>query len=188
MRQRGVQVLIGTAAAALLVAGCQTNAEPGQSPTPTDATATQSPPESPSPAATETETATAPEPTSEPEPSPSDSARPLPEAVAPTASGDNEITSPADGATVRGPDVVIEGTGRAFEATLLWRVVVAGTENVVAEDFTMAGSAGEIGPFEIQVELEPGVYQAEVWAPDVSDGEAGGPERIDLVAVTFVVE
>jgi hypothetical protein len=32
------------------------------------------------------------------------------------------------------------------------------------------------------------VYQAEVWAPDMSDGDSGGPERIDLVAVTFVVE
>lgn len=175
-------MLVATAAALLLAAGCQSSPGPAGSPTTSPEPATQSP----APSETETE----PEPTTEPEPEPepSDSESPLPEAVAPTASGENEIVSPADGETVRGPNVVIEGTGRAFEATLLWRVVVAGTENVVAEDFTMAGSAAEAGPFEIEVELDPGTYQAEVWAPDVSDGEAGGPERIDLVAVTFVVE
>ena len=185
MRQRGVRTLVGAAAAVLLVAGCQTTAEPAQSPT---ATVDEEPTATASPSDTAPPSTPQPEPEPEPEPEPDQTETPLPEAAAPTASGDNEILSPGDGESVRGPDVVISGTGRAFEATLLWRVVVAGTENVVAEDFTMAGSSGEIGPFEIEVELEPGVYQAEVWAPDVSDGEAGGPERIDLVAVTFVVE
>jgi len=162
-----------------LVAGCQTTP---QSPA-TSPSDTTTPAASPSPSDTPTPTATPdPEPSATPEP------EALPEAAAPTAAGDNAITSPADGATVAGPLVVISGTGTAFEATLLWRVIDAASQEVVVEDFTMAGSMGEIGPFEIEVELEPGVYQAEVWAPDMSDGEAGGPERIDLVAVTFVVE
>jgi len=160
-----------------LVAGCQTTA---QSPASSPSDTTTSPEASVSPSDT-------PSPTPTPEPSPSAS-EPLPEAAAPTASGSTTILSPADGATVAGPLVTISGTGTAFEATLLWRVVVAGTQDVVAEDFTMAGSMGEIGPFEIEVELEPGTYQAEVWAPDMSDGEAGGADRIDLAAVTFVVE
>lgn len=175
-------MLGATAAALLLAAGCQSGTGPTGSPAADPRPAT--PAQSPAPSRTETEPVTEPA----PEDGPSDSAPALPEAVAPTASGANEIVSPTDGETVHGPHVVIEGTGRAFEATLLWRVVVAGTENVVAEDFTMAGSAEAAGPFQIEVELDPGVYQAEVWAPDMSDGEAGGPDRIDLVAVTFVVE
>jgi len=175
MQHRVVTVALGAVVGVLLVAGCQSSPSAPTDP-PSSPTATSQ--ESPSPSDTPTASPT-PEPT-EPEG--------LPEAAAPTAAGDNTISSPADGATVGGPRVVVAGTGTAFEATLLWRVVVAGTDQVVAEDFTMAGSMGEIGPFEFEVELPPGTYQAEVWAPDMSDGEAGGPDRIDLVAVTFVVE
>lgn len=176
MRKLTTGAITGVLAATVLLGGCQTPSGPASEP--------------PAPASSTSEPATSPEPEPSPSVSPEESPEPqtLPEAVAPTAAGDNEILSPADGATVPGPRVTISGTGTAFEATLLWRVIVAGTEDVVAEDFTMAGSMGEIGPFEIEVDLEPGVYQAEVWAPDMSDGEAGGPERIDLVAVTFVVE
>lgn len=173
MRHRITASFAGAAVAAFLLSGCQT---------PVPAASESSAPPAPSPSATSDP------PSASPTPEPSDEPSPLPEAAAPTASGDNELLAPTDGETVRGPRVVISGTGTAFEATLLWRVVVAGTETVVAEDFTMAGSMGEIGPFEIEVDLDPGVYQAEVWAPDMSDGEAGGPDRIDLVAVTFVVE
>lgn len=178
MRHRTTTTLLGAVAVVLLLGACQT---------PTPASDPTSEPPATSPAAT-SEPPTSESPTTDPEPAPEPSDEPLPEAVAPTASGDNTITSPSDGETVRGPRVTIAGTGTAFEATLLWRVVTAGTETVVAEDFTMAGSMGEIGPFEIELDLDPGVYHAEVWAPDMSDGEAGGPDRIDLVAVTFVVE
>ncbi len=175
MTHRVVTAALGAAVGVLLVAGCQSSPQAPASPTssPT-ATPSQSPAPSDTPSTAPTPEATEPE--------------PLPEAVAPTASGANTLLEPADGATVTGPLVRVTGIGTAFEATLLWRVVVAGTDQVVAEDFTMGGSMGEIGPFEFEVELTPGVYQAEVWAPDMSDGEAGGPERIDLVAVTFVVE
>lgn len=179
MRHRISTTLASAVVVAFLLSGCQ-SPSPATSPSPEPA-ASQSP--------TPQDTATSEPPSASPSQSPEPAEpSPLPEAIAPTASGDNELLSPADGATVRGPRVVITGTGTAFEATLLWRVVDASTQSVIAEDFTMAGSMGEIGPFEIEVELEPGVYQAEVWAPDMSDGEAGGPERIDLVAVTFVVE
>lgn len=180
MRHRITATLASAVVGAVLLSGCQT---PAPSASPTGEPAVTSP--------TESEQATVtPTPTPEPDPSqePSQDPEPLPEAVAPTAAGDNEILAPVDGATVRGPRVTISGTGTAFEATLLWRVVNASTETVVAEDFTMAGSMGEIGPFEIEVDLDPGIYHAEVWAPDMSDGEAGGPDQIDLVAVTFVVE
>lgn len=173
--RRIVKITWGAAVGVLFLGACQTPAQAPTDPSPTTTSPTASPTPSPSPS------------TPEPEPSTTEPEQ-LPEAAAPTASGSNTITVPADGATVSGPMVTISGTGTAFEATLLWRVIVPETEQVVAEDFTMAGSMGEIGPFEIEVELSPGVYQAEVWAPDMSDGEAGGPERIDLVAVTFVVE
>lgn len=177
MHRRTSSRLLGALLAVLVVAGCQSG------------------PSAPSPSPTEAEPSTA-SPSPAPEPSPSSSPsgtaspdpEPLPEAEAPTAAGSNTILSPADGASVPGPRVTISGTGTAFEATLLWRVIDTATEQVVAEDFTMAGSMGEIGPFSIELELSPGVYQAEVWAPDMSDGDSGGPERIDLVAVTFVVE
>ena len=168
-----------TCSAATLVAGCQTPATPASTPTSDTATPAESP--SPSDTPTPSESPTQAE-TTAPEP------EPLPEAAAPPAAGSNTITSPADGSTVTGPRVLVTGTGTAFEATLLWRILDATTQDVVVEDFTMAGSMGEIGPFEFEAELSPGTYQAEVWAPDMSDGEAGGPERIDLVAVTFVVE
>lgn len=160
-----VAVLVGAAA----LAGCQRQVEAAPEPAPaTSPPRSSAPPSSSAPA----------------DRSPS----PLPSAAAPTASGANTILSPADGATVPGPRVTVSGTGTAFEATLLWRVLDTTTGQVVAEDFTMGGSMGEIGPFSFEIELAPGVYQAEVWAPDMSDGEAGGPERIDLVAVTFLVE
>lgn len=181
MRRRSSSRLLGAGIVALLLVGCQSpQAAPSSSPSSAEPTTTSPSPE-PSP-----------EPSPSPSPSPSEppspEPEPLPSAEAPTAAGSNTILAPAEGATVSGPRVVISGTGTAFEATLLWRVIDTASSQVVAEDFTMAGSMGDIGPFEIELELEPGVYQAEVWAPDMSDGDSGGPERIDLVAVTFVVE
>lgn len=114
-----------------------------------------------------------------------------PEAAATTApaAGTNRIAAPADGSTVTGPGVEVTGEGTAFEATLLWRVLGAGTADVVAEDFTTAGANGEVGPFAFTVELAPGTYTLEVWEPDLADGadDSAAGDRHGLVRTTFTV-
>lgn len=105
----------------------------------------------------------------------------------PVVNGENSITSPLPGTSVPGPEVVATGTGTAFEATLLYRVLVAGTEDVVVEDVTQAGANGEIGPWTIDLTLEPGEYTLQVWEPDMSDGGGGEPGR-NLVETTFTVD
>ena len=104
----------------------------------------------------------------------------------PVTNGPNSITAPVAGAQVTGPTVTVSGEGTAFEATLNYRVVVAGTQDVVAEGYTMAGANGEVGPYSFDVELAPGEYTVQVWEPDVSDGESGVDEH-NPVEVTFTV-
>ena len=107
--------------------------------------------------------------------------------AAPVANGPNSITSPAPGATVTGPAVTITGEGTAFEATLNYQVLVAGTEMLVSQGYTTAGANGEIAPYSIELTLDPGEYTVLVYAPDMSDGEAPGGPYLDLVQVTFTV-
>lgn len=156
---------VGAVLGVLLLAGCQTGtdepaSEPEPSPTVTEPT------ESPSPSATPT-----PEPTE----------------AGPVVNGPNSITTPAPGDAVTGPTVTVAGEGTAFEATLSYRVLVAGTEDVVTEGFTMGGANGEIGPWTFDLTLDPGEYTVQVWEADASDGESpDGPFR-NLVEVTFTV-
>ena len=126
-------------------------------------------------------------PATDPEPSVTPEPTPTPTEQAPVVNGPNSITSPSPGATVAGPTVVVSGEGTAFEATLNYRVTFAGSEEVVVEGWTMAGANGEIGPYTIELTLDPGEYTVQVWEPDASDGESpDGPFR-NLVEVTFTV-
>ncbi len=158
-----------TAALALLVvlgatAGCRTGEpDPGSEPT-QEATTPAPDPDEPTD-----------EPTQEPSAEPGAA-----------VNGPNSITAPVAGAQVTGPTVTVSGEGTAFEATLNYRVVVAGTQDVVAEGYTMAGANGEVGPYSFDVELAPGEYTVQVWEPDVSDGESGVDEH-NPVEVTFTV-
>jgi len=131
------------------------------------------PEETPTPAAAAT-------PTPSPTPTP---AAPAPE---PAVNGTTTVTSPLEGEHVAGPVVTVTGSGTAFEATLSYRVLRAGTDEVVAEGWTTGGANGEVGPFTFDVELAPGAYVVEVWEPDMSDG-AVGQDRRHLVQVTFAV-
>lgn len=152
----------------LVLAACQTGTEPGDV----------------SPVTPETTDAAtvAPEPTASSEPMPQETT-----ATEPAVNGPNSITAPLDGQTVTGPVVTVTGEGTAFEATLLYAVLVAGTEDVVVEDYTEAGANGEVGPYTFDVELEPGDYVLRVWEPDMSEGESDtGPYR-NLVEVEFTV-
>ena len=145
-----------------LLAGCAPDIEPAVAPSTTAAETPEAPetPETPEPTAT---------------------------MLPPVVNGPNSITSPDPGATVAGPAVLVSGEGTAFEATLSYRVLVPGTEEVVDEGWTMAGANGEVGPYTIELTLEPGEYTVQVWEPDVSDGESpDGPQR-NLVEVTFTV-
>ncbi len=129
-----------------------------------------------------------------PEPEPTGSAGPTTDptepgdepTAEPVVNGPNSITAPLTGEQVPGPVVTVTGEGTAFEATLSYRVLRAGTSEVVSEGWTMAGANGEVGPYSFDVELGPGEYTVEVWEPDMSDGESG-TDRRNLVQVTFTV-
>lgn len=174
---RAVTGVATTALAVLLLAGCGTPPEPAPADSPSVAPSTTAPatpePSPPGPAGTADPEGAEPEPEEDAEVDPDNP---------------NVIIEPAAGATVAGPVITVRGEGTAFEATLDWRVVEAGTETVVEEGFTMAGANGEIGPFEFTVPLGPGEYTVEIWEPDVSDGESGLGPYVNLVRSTFTVE
>lgn len=165
-------ILAGGATIALL-AGCQTGVEPEAE------DLTPSPSETTEPSASST-----------PEPEPDESAETDSDEPgdASTVNGPNSILSPTPDATVAGPTVTVSGEGTAFEATLNYQVLAAGTDEVVlGPDYTMAGANGDIGPWTVELTLDPGEYTVQVWEPDASDGESpDGPYR-NLVEVTFTV-
>lgn len=149
----------------VLLGGCAGELEPAASP------------EESSTAVTPSETPEAPE---TPEPTPTEQAS--------VVNGPNTIDAPSPGSTVTGPAVHVTGEGTAFEATLSYRVAIAGTEEALEEGWTTAGANGEVGPYTIELTLDPGEYTVQVWEPDASDGESpDGPYR-NLVEVTFTVE
>ncbi|WP_369069283.1 Gmad2 immunoglobulin-like domain-containing protein [Kineococcus terrestris] len=70
--------------------------------------------------------------------------------------------------------VTVEGTGTAFEGTLLWTVTdAAGTE--IARDAVQAGANGTWGDFSFTAALPAGDYTVTVVAPDESGGEGAAP-------------
>lgn len=152
-----------TVVALLALAGCAGGDEPGG--------ATPSASESASASASETPAAETPTAAASAEPA--------------APAGTTRITAPADGATLAGPNVEVTGEGTAFEGTLSWRVVTAGTDDMVAESFTTAGANGTIGPFTFTVDLAPGSYTLEVWEPDMSDGAEGTAQA--RATTTFTV-
>ncbi|MCL3860592.1 Gmad2 immunoglobulin-like domain-containing protein [Actinotalea sp. K2] len=156
---------------AVLLTGCQTGADPGAEPSPEPTTTAT---DTPSPSPTDVEE------TSEPTDPPTATEGPV-------VNGPNSIVSPTPGETVTGPVVTISGEGTAYEATLQWRVLVAGTEETVQEGFTTAGANGEIGPYSQDVELAPGSYTVQVWEADISDGESTLGPYLNLVEVDFTV-
>ncbi|WP_448629146.1 Gmad2 immunoglobulin-like domain-containing protein [Cellulomonas soli] len=89
--------------------------------------------------------------------------------------------------------MTVSGEATAFEGTLVWDVVAAGSGDdaaPVAQGSTQAGANGEVGPFTIAVDLEPGTWTVRVWEPDMSDGEgqeADASGRRNLVTATFTV-
>ena len=156
-------VVLGT----VLLAGCRT----GDDAEPADEAAVESaPPEPSDPSVTATAT-----------PEPDEDAPPEP-----VVNGPNSIVDPAPGGEVAGPTVTVTGEGTAFEGTLLYDVTPAGGTDAVAEGFTTAGANGEVGPYSIALDLEPGEYTVRVWEPGMGEGDADG-ERRNLVEVTFTV-
>lgn len=167
-RRTPVAVLLALALVGL-AAGCASDDDEPGSPT-----SSASAPTSPSPTAS-----------AEPTPEPTSSATTEPGAEGPAVNGPNSITSPLAGEEVTSP-VTARGEGTAFEATLLYAVVADGGD-VVAEGFTMAGANGEVGPWEITLDLGPGDYTLRVWEPDMSEGDAGTGGERNLVEVSFTV-
>ncbi|NCT90195.1 hypothetical protein GXB85_04400 [Cellulomonas sp. APG4] len=105
------------------------------------------------------------------------------------SNGTTTLTAPASGATVDGPAVTVSGEATAFEGTLNYHVLDAATGDVVVPvDYTTAGANGEVGPWSIDLDLEPGTYRVEVWEPNMAgEGEGSDEDRLNLVAVTFTV-
>lgn len=161
----GLAVVLGTS----LLAGCRTGDETEPADDPTTATVDPG--------------------TAEPAPTDDASASPTGEPAEPTGpavNGPNSITAPLAGADIAGPTVTVTGEGTGFEGTLLYRVTPAGGSDVVAEGFTTAGANGEVGPYTIEVELDPGEYTVQVWEPGMGEGDGEGEPR-NLVEVTFTV-
>lgn len=161
----------------LTLTGCQT----GTDEEPTSAS---------TPAATPSDPAPTPEPaeSSADEPAAEPSEAPAGAGAEGLVNGPNAITSPGPGASVAGPAVTVTGEGTAFEATLNYHVLDAASGAVVQDvAYTMAGANGEVGPWTIELTLDPGTYTVEVWEPDVSDGEGGAEPFLNLVEVTFTV-
>ena len=166
--RRAAAVAALAVAAALTLGACANSAEPGADPTTQGPTA-----QSPSATPSATPSSTPADPTS----APSDD------------TSTNTLATPVDGSTVAGPQVEVTGEGTAFEGNLSWRVVTAGTTEVVSENFTTGGANGTIGPFSFTVDLPPGSYTVEVWEPGASDGggEGASDSRRGLVTSTFTV-
>lgn len=157
------------AAVALVLAGCG-QGSPQEQPTTLP----------PVPAVTEST------PTASPEPTEAETDEPAP-TTTPVVNGPNSITAPLPGSTVEGPTVVVTGEGTAFEATLNYRVLAEGSDEPVAEGFTMAGANGDVGPWTVELQLDPGQYTVEVWEPDMSDGASTLGPHLNLVSTTFTV-
>lgn len=166
--RRRLGALLLASGATLGVAACQTTVDDAPATAPSTSTASEEP------GASATATSA---PTGSPAPTP----------TAGATNGVNVLTAPLDGSTVAGPTVTVSGQGTAFEATLSYRVLVAGSQDVVAEGFTMAGANGEVGPFSFDVDLTPGSYTVQVWEPDMSDGEGTLGTFGNLVEATFTV-
>jgi hypothetical protein len=84
-----------------------------------------------------------------------------------------QIDSPTEGLVTSSP-LRIEGEAAVFEATLGWRVLDAGGQEVQA-GFTMTQEGQTFSPFAFPVELEPGTYTVEIAEDDPSGGEGGAP-------------
>jgi spore germination protein GerM len=79
------------------------------------------------------------------------------------------LLHPSEGSTVESP-VKIVGYGTAFEGTVSWEVRKAGSDEVVAEGFTQAGSMGEFADFRDTVELPAGQYEIRAFESSAEDG------------------
>lgn len=160
MRRRPTLVLV-LAAAAAVMAGCTTGADPA--------------PTGPAPG-----TSVA---SSSGTPASGTSTTPL-VTVTPAVNDTTLLAAPLEGATVEGPTVEVTGEATAFEGTLSWLVYPVGGS---AEDPAQQGSAdtganGEIAPFAFTVDLEPGEWVVQVFEASAKDGTPLRP-----VAVTFTV-
>ncbi|WP_203338099.1 Gmad2 immunoglobulin-like domain-containing protein [Nocardioides limicola] len=97
------------------------------------------------------------------------------------------ISDPAEGSTVSGGTLRVNGVASSFEATVPWRILADGTE-VDAGFFAAEGWLEQLYPYGDDIDvsaLEPGTYVLEVSTDDPSDGEGPGA-FVDTR--TFVIE
>jgi len=92
-----------------------------------------------------------------------------------------QISSPSNGETLKAGPVKVEGVASAFEANVVWEVLVGG-DAVVKNGFTTAAECCTLSPYSFTVDLEPGTYTIVVHDTDES-GE-GLPINQDTREIT----
>lgn len=92
-----------------------------------------------------------------------------------------QVSTPANGATVKAGAVKVEGLAATFEANVVWEVMVGG-DAVVKNGFTTAAECCTLAPYSFTVDLEPGTYTIVVHDTDES-GE-GRPVNTDTREIT----
>jgi len=92
----------------------------------------------------------------------------------PLAAGDEldvlapvQISSPTHGATLKARTIKVEGVAAAFEANVLWEVLVGG-DAVVKSGHATAEECCKLAPYSFTVDLEPGTYTIVVHDEDMS--------------------
>lgn len=92
-----------------------------------------------------------------------------------------QITSPANGATVKAGSVTIEGVAATFEANVVWEILVGG-DAVVKNGHTTAAECCKLAPYSFTVDLEPGSYTIVVHDEDMSgSGRPVNQDTKDIV-------
>ncbi|MGH8893580.1 MAG: Gmad2 immunoglobulin-like domain-containing protein [Actinomycetes bacterium] len=110
-----------------------------------------------------------------------DWSQPVPRAPMLDVQGLVWLLSPTQDASVGSP-VEISGFGTAFEGTVSWEVRRDGSDEVVAQGFTQAGSNGDFAEFSDTVELAAGSYELRAFESSAEDGR---PLHVD--SKTFTV-
>lgn len=84
------------------------------------------------------------------------------------------IIDPQQDTTLTGPAVIVKGRGVAFESTLNWTILTAGSNSandgrrVTSGTVRIHSAAGQDGTYSFTTDLAPGIYEVRVFQKDMS--------------------